>query len=159
MAEIRNDLLHAVLDCGCADIGILNETEYDFQEIVEELRAEGIAPTLETITDYVFLYGQRELKDAVEERVNELEESIKDLEELKNCYTSEKWKELYGAEAKEMAVELSLLKTLEPYEDLECYFNYLDTGCYLSQQKKEIYEEYLLDAVEKVEQHMGFSMR
>ena len=74
-------LLSALLDCGSLDISILDDVGYDLGEIAVELQAEGVKITLNNITDAIFHKGQDELKDALENKISELEDERDECEE------------------------------------------------------------------------------
>lgn len=67
-------LLCSFLECGTLDLSILDDVEYDLGEIVEDLQAEGIKPTLNVITSKIFYKGQDELREKLSEKILELEE-------------------------------------------------------------------------------------
>lgn len=137
------DLLCVFLECGSLDLSILEDVGYDLGEIVEELQFEGIKPTLNAITDMIFLKGQREIAEKLEELIALMEEELEDAEE-----DSEEYEDLENA--------LSELEDLNPEEDIDWFCNCLDTSIWFS-DNEEIYRKYLEDVIEDVENDMGFS--
>ena len=53
----QNVVLKAILECGTDYLRILDEIGYDLGDIVDDLLAEGIKPTLNAITSEVFCKG------------------------------------------------------------------------------------------------------
>ena len=70
-------LLCSLLECGTCDLSILDDVGYDLGEIAEDLQSSGIKPTLNAITDEIFTKGQRELKEALDDKISELESGCK----------------------------------------------------------------------------------
>lgn len=138
MMTNQNIVLMAVLECGTMDLGVLDGIEYDLEDIVDDLLAEGIKPTLNAITDRVFYMGAAELGQYLSDRICELE-AIPNERDLGD----------------EEEAELAALHTLNVDEDIEWYCNCLDTHIWFSQHE-DVYRKYLPEAVEAVEENMGF---
>lgn len=139
------NLLREFLNCGSLDLSVLEGIEYDLCEIVEELRANGINPTLNAITAEVFYKGQLELEEAVDaaitDRKNAQEETDISHEGIAEYYR------LQG--------EIEELETLNPDRDMRWYCNCLDTSCWL-EWNESIYRKYLADEIRNIEDRMGF---
>ena len=131
------------MECGSLDLGILDDVGYDLGDIVVELQDEGIKPTLNAITDMIFIKGQREIAEKLEELIERMEEELEDTEE-----DTEEYENLENA--------LSELEDLNPEEDINWFCNCLDTSVWFS-ENEEIYRKYLADEIEEVEDNMGFS--
>ena len=136
------DLLCVFLECGSLDLSVLDDVEYDLCEIVEEIRQEGLKPTLNMITDAIFRKGQDELVDAVKEKIGEIEYQIFELDED-------------DEEREELQEELDELNDLDPENDMGWYCNCLDTSCWFGNHE-EIYRKYLADEISDIEDNMGF---
>lgn len=131
MGANQNIVLRTVLDCGTDDLCALDDIGYDVGNIVENLLAEGIKPTLNAITAEVFRNGVEELTQLVSERCCEPNE-VDDEETLE------------------------ALRSLNPERDIEWYCNCLDTHVYFV-RNEEIYRKYLSEEIKTVEDNMGFS--
>ena len=126
----QNIVLKTVLECGTADLSILDDIGYDLGEIIEEMLFEDIKPTLNNITSEVFEKGVSELEDLVKARIEDLEGNDKET--------------------------LAALQSLEPRADINWYCNCLDTHIFFTSHE-EIYREYLPKEIAQVEENMGFS--
>lgn len=138
-------LLMALLECGSMDLSILDCVEYDLGEIAEDLIAEGIRPTLNAITEGIFLKGQSELIEAVENAIEERKAQQADTDDT----------EKGEAEYDRLQDEIEELESLDPEEDMEWYCNCLDTSCWFS-NNEEIYWKYIPGAINTIEKNMGF---
>lgn len=127
----QNSVLMAVLECGTDDLSILDDIGYDLGDIVEELIAGGIRPTLNAITGEVFRRGVEELTQRINDRLCEPEDGDND----------------------EVKAELRILN---PKKDINWFCNCLDTHVYFV-KNEEIYREYLPEAIKDIEDNMGFS--
>lgn len=139
------EILMVLLECGSLDLHILKDVGYDLGEIVEDLQAEGIKPTLNVITGEIFRKGQSELVDAVNDAIKERKE-----QQLETDDTDEG-----EAEYDRLQEELDELGCLNPEEDMEWYCNCLDTSCWFG-NNEEIYRKYLADEISDIEDNMGF---
>ena len=72
----KDRLLMAILECGDADLSVLDDTQYDLGEIVGNLKFNGSSISLNSITDEIFRKGRAELKQAVKNAI----QSRKDLQ-------------------------------------------------------------------------------
>lgn len=142
--ELRTSLLCELLHCGCLDLSILDDTDEDYlMEAIDQLKFEGIEISLNAITFEMFGKARYDLGEAVEARIEELQgyaenDSIEDDERK----------------------ELEALKTLTPDDDLDWYCNCLDTSINFScgDEKIAIYEKYMGDKIEELENLMGFEI-
>lgn len=139
------DLLRMFLDCGSLDLSVLDGIEYDLCEIVEELYAEGIRPTLNAITDAVFRRGQMDLREAVENAISERREQQDETDDNDEGIEEYDW----------LQSEIDDLETLDPEEDMGWYCNCLDTSCWFDAHES-IYRKYLADEISEIEDKMGF---
>lgn len=139
------EILMVLLECGSCDLSILEDVGYDLGEIVEELQAEGIKPTLNIITGEIFRKGQRELTEAVEEAIEERKEQLNDTD---NTEEGE-------AEYDRLQEEIDELESLDPEEDMDWFCNCIDTSCWFS-NNEEIYRKYIPEAIRDIEDNMGF---
>lgn len=145
---MRNDLCQAILDCGELDLNILDDTEYDFYEIVENIRENGGQVTLASIVHEIFDKGIYEIQSAIENKVEEAKEEIKHWTKDTNEY-------------QELMKVINDLEPLDPWSDIYTYFNYLDTHIGFNydsgnEQKADIYYRYLGKEIDQIEINMGF---
>lgn len=139
------DILMVLLECGSLDLQILEGIGYDLGDIVEELSADGIKPTLNAITDEIFRRGQCELVAAVEDAIEERKDQQDDTDD-----TGEG-----EAEYDRLQEEIDELESLDPEEDMDWFCNCLDTSCWFS-NNEEIYRKYIPEAISNIEDNMGF---
>ncbi len=139
------EILMVLLECGSLDLHILKDVGYDLGEIVEDLQAEGIKPTLNVITGEIFRKGQSELVDAVNDAIKERKE-----QQLESDDTDEG-----EAEYDRLQEEVDELGCLNPEEDMDWYCNCLDTSCWFG-NNEEIYRKYIPEAISNIENNMGF---
>ena len=140
MSAIEN-VCCALLDCGYLDIQILEDVEYDLGEIVEELLANDIKPTLNIITGEIFRKGIEEMEDAVRQAM----QNVADNQLIE--YDDEEYEKLEE--------QFDELESLNPKEDIEYFCNCLNTSIYFV-NNEEIYRKYLLDEISAIEDNMGF---
>lgn len=139
------DILMVLLECGSLDLRILDDVGYDLGEIVEELQANGIKPTLNVITGEIFREGQRELTEAVEDAIQERKDQQAETDDTEEG----------EAEYERLQEEIDELEGLDPEEDMDWFCNCLDTSCWLS-NNEEIYRKYIPEAISNIEDNMGF---
>lgn len=130
----RDFLIMAILDCGSADLSIIDNVEYDFYEIVEHFKEEGIPLSLENIVIEIFLMGIDDLKIAIKNKLEELRESGKSKKIIKK------------------------IEELNPDRDVTWYFNYLDTHIYLD-DCEGTYRKYFSKEIDEIEDNMGFEFK
>lgn len=140
-------LLMALLECGSMDLRILDGVGYDLGEIAEEMLRQGITPTLNLITNEIFMKGMRELKEAVEDAIYDRQCMIEDL-----C--GEEQDDSDYRFVQNVEDEIEELKSLDPDEDMGWFCNCLDTHCWL--RNKEDYRRYISAAISRIEGNMGF---
>lgn len=63
-------ILCALLDCGSLDLAILEDTEYDIEDIVYGLQESEMQPTLGNIFENIVFKAQEELCEALSEYKN-----------------------------------------------------------------------------------------
>ena len=139
------DILMVLLECGSLDLQILEGVGYDLGDIVEELSADGIKPTLNAITDEIFRRGQCELVAAVEDAIEERKDQQADTDDTEEG----------EAEYDRLQEEIDELECLNPERDMEWFCNCLDTSCWFS-DNEEIYRKYIPEAISGIEDNMGF---
>lgn len=141
----RDLLLCAVLDCGTLDLSVIDDVGYDIGEIVEELQAEELKPTLNMITCEIFRMGQRDLENAIDAAIRDRQKMQLETDD------SEEGEEEYDRLQK----EIDELEELDPEEDVDWFCNCLDTSIWFS-DNEETYRKYLADEISEIEDNMGF---
>lgn len=147
--EGLKSLLVTLLECGYADLSVLDDVGYDLGEIADDLSAVGIKPTLNAITDEIFSRGQREVGEAVEEAIRWRKEELAEI-------GSESPDDADELRCGQLEQEIAELKTLSAEEDIYWYCNCLDTGVWFL-NNEEVYRKYLPDELSAIEDKMGFS--
>ena len=143
MNDWKEDLLAAILDCGYADLYLLEDCRYDLCEIVEECRMNFGKLDINLLVRIMFEYGLRDIETAINDRICELES----VENERNLDEDER-------------VELESLRVLDPFENIESFHNYIDTSIWVSREgnKREIYKRYLQDSLDRFEEMTGFQI-
>lgn len=135
MSTWHEDLLTVVMDCGYADLTLLDDVQYDMYEIFDECMANFGNYNVNNVVRIVFDHGLRDLEDAIHERICEIER-------------------LYHP-TKEESDELAALRELRPFEDIESFHNYLDTSIWIA-RNEETYRCYLEDELLDFAMNTGF---
>ncbi len=132
-------LLCEMLSFGILDLELLDRVGYDWDEVLEQLDwPDGEGFTFNGLMRAVVDAGIIHVKQAVNDRIGELEavESERGLD-------------------KDERKELRDLRRLDPDQDIEGFFNCLDTHVWF-QQNGAIYRRYLADALDDFEDNVGF---
>lgn len=138
MFDFKSYLLAELLECGVVDPEILKDVDYSITDLVECCNCNFGKVTLEGLVAVTFSFGLRDLRKSIEERIKEI-----------SSYQS-----LDKAERK----ELSSLKKLDPDNDTESYFNFLDTSIYFV-NNKEIYKKYCKKELDEFYEKTGFEIQ
>ena len=150
----QEEILTNLLDCGTDDLKLLEDIEYDLDDILEYLKECG-SFNLNSIFREVFKEGAINLNYAFIERKEEIREQI--LEEMKTVKEEYPDYDLENDEDyQELENDLDLLDSgkLCPMEDLDYYLNYQDTHVYM--EHIEFYRKYMSDVVDTIETNMGW---
>lgn len=137
-------LLSAILNCGTADLSILDGVEYDWGDIVDEAREEYGEITLDSLFSTVIDFGISDLNLRIDEKIDELKYKIMNTED--------------DGKIERLENIIQLLKKVEPQDDFGIYFNYLDTHVCIS-KNIDIYLNYLGDEIEEFENNTGFDLQ
>lgn len=156
MITFKEEMLMNLLDCGSADLSLLEDINYDFVDVRDEVES------FTTIQDMKFndiLVGaiyifMNNINEIIENKVKEKEEEIKYLEDRLD-YVAYGKRDLMEIEiAKE---DLEKLNELYVYDDIEYYCNYLDNSIYIvDEDKKAIYKEFLSKEIDEENEKLGF---
>lgn len=132
-------LLCEMLSCGTLDLELLDRVGYDWDEVLEQLDwPDGEGFNFNRLMRAIVDVGIIHIKQAVEDRICELE-------------AVENERELDEDEAEEM----ESLRRLDPDQDIEGFFNCLDTHVWF-RQNGSIYRRYLSSALDSFEDNVGF---
>lgn len=140
--SVKEDLLMELLDCGFANLELLDDVSYPVNEILEQLSYPFGRESF-TLNDFmkaVVDLGILDIKDTIEERLNELSEIAKD-------------RDLDDSEVEELRC---LQNVLDPYDDISGFFNCLDTHVSFRDHEEE-YRRYLSDAITAFEENTGLN--
>ena len=132
-------LLCEMLSCGTLDLELLDRVGYYWDEVLEQLDwPDGEGFNFNRLMRAIVDVGIIHIKQAVEDRICELE-------------AVENERELDEDEAEEM----ESLRRLDPDQDIEGFFNCLDTHVWF-RQNGSIYRRYLSSALDSFEDNVGF---
>lgn len=158
---MQQAVLSKILDCGYCDLELLEDIEYDLDDIIQDCIDNGDL-SLHGIFRGVFWMGARDLQNAFDKQRNDIRDNI--LETLKNEKTE--WidsgemtiEELEDCEEhKELVCDLELLDSgiLNPENDMNYFLNYMDT--HVSIKHIDFYRRWMENDVENIENYMGWS--
>ena len=142
----QQEILTNLLNCGTEDLELLEDIEYDLDDILEYLKKSDDF-NINSIFREVFMKGASDLEEAFENQKEEIKEQI--LNEMRiHMFDLMKYDEL--------ANDLELLDSdkLKPTRDLNYYVNYLDTHVYM--KHIDFYRRYMPDVVDEIESNMGW---
>ena len=132
-------LLCEMLSCGTLDLELLDRVGYDWDEVLGRLDwPDGEGFNFNGLLRAVVDVGIIHLRRAVYDRLSELE-GIENSRELND----------------EEAEEAEALYHLDPDQDIEDFFNCLDTHVWF-RQNGPVYRRYLSSALDSFEDNVGF---
>lgn len=132
-------LLCEMLSCGTLDLELLDRVGYDWDEVLEQLDwPDGEGFTFNGLMRAVVGVGIIRIKQAVDDRICELE-AVENERELDEDEVEEK----------------EALQHLYPDQDIEGFFNCLDTHVWF-RQNGPVYRRYLSSALDSFEDNVGF---
>lgn len=142
MQNPRTKFLLELLQCGEEDLSVLDNVQYPFAEIIEQLEDQPLQTVgLDGLIRAVVDVGIIHLKDAVEDRITELHE-MQDL----------------GLASNKEAREMKHLEALNPDEDIQVDPNAEATTVWFTAHGS-IYRRYLQEVIDSFENNTGFSIR
>ena len=129
----RTDLLCTLLKCGKADLVLLDDIEYDFDEILYGCDSLDIL-NLNSLMGAVFSVGISQIEGILEDQSEYLRVS---------CSDDDK--------------KINALKKLNLWNDIKYFCNCLDTHVYfVDGEVRELYQKYLPKALDIFERNTGF---
>ena len=136
MNDWRETILCCLLDCGTADLSLLDDFTGDLYDVIEDCRQELGDTNINHVVNVIFDIGTQEIQSFVNGRIAELE--------------------ALGQPTEEEKEELGALRQCDPYNDVRSYHNYLDTSVWF-EEHAEIYAKYARPGIEAFEELTGFS--
>ena len=160
MLTTQECVMTKILDCGTADLSLLDDINYDLDDILDSLM-ENNCLSLNGIFQEVFIKGAEELQEEFENQKEDIKaEILYRIEEEKSEWvesgemTQEELEET--EEHEELISDLKLLENgdLQPANDLEFYLNYQDTHVFM--KHIDFYRRYMENTVDDIEYKMGW---
>lgn len=153
MLTTQECVMTKILDCGTADLSLLDDINYDLDDILDSLM-ENNCLSLNGIFQEVFIKGAEELQEEFKNQKEDIKAEILykiEENETENLTETE--------EHKEFISDLALLESgdLQPENDLEFYLNYQDTHVFM--KHIEFYRRYMENTVDDIEYKMGWSFK
>lgn len=153
MLTTQECVMTKILDCGTADLSLLDDINYDLDDIIDSLM-ENNCLSLNGIFQEVFIKGAEELQEEFKNQKEDIKAEIFykiEENETENLTETEEHKELIS--------DLALLESgdLQPENDLEFYLNYQDTHIFM--KHIEFYRRYMENTVDDIEYKMGWSFK
>lgn len=150
MLTTQECVMTKILDCGTADLSLLDDINYDLDDILDSLM-ENNCLSLNGIFQEVFIKGVEELQEEFKNQKEDIKAEILykiEENEAENLTETEEHKELIS--------DLALLESgeLKPENDLEFYLNYQDTHVFM--KHIEFYRRYMENTVDDIEYKMGW---
>lgn len=138
------DFMIALLDCGYADLELLERVDYDWTEIIERIKENGFDVHFNNVMRTIFDFALEDAQDMIEEIKNGLLDKLYEDEQGITPLTPSKRADIQ--EVVEMDLDLAM--------DVDCFFNYLDTHINLY-DNEAIYREYFQEALDLFYQKTG----
>lgn len=163
MLTTQECVMTKILDCGTADLSLLDDINYDLDDILDSLM-ENNCLSLNGIFQEVFIKGAEELQEEFENKKEDIKaEILSRIEEEKTEWvesgemTQEELEET--EEHEELISDLTLLESgdLQPTNDLEFYLNYQDTHVFM--KNIDFYRRYMENTIDDIEYKMGWSFK
>lgn len=134
----KDKLLLAMLSCGTADLEMLEDVKFDWNEVLEQLdwpdgEEFGFNRLMRAVVDVGIIY----IKDAANDRICELEALVSE-------------RDLDEDEEKELAA----LRSIDPDSDIRGYFNFMDISVWI-ESNADAYVEYLQEVLDSFTDNTG----
>ncbi len=130
-------LLCTMLNCGTLDLNMLDDVQYEWNEVLEQMDWPRDGLDFNDVLRAVVDLGIIGIKDWIMTRIRTLNVS--------------------AYQDADTAKELDMLHSLDPDEDIYASFNLQDTHIWFNSHK-DIYLEYLGEALEEFESNTGLSI-
>lgn len=140
-------LLSCILDCGTADLAVLNDVGYDLGEFYDFMVEFGVKLTLNNLLSHIFKQGVCDLIAMIHDQILETDWAIADAIKKSDL------------KKKEMLLEKKeALVSLHPEKDITWLCNYLGTSIRFS-NNRDVYKKYLADEISQVEENIGHEIQ
>lgn len=157
MLTKQQEALTRILDCGICDLDLLEDIQYDLDDIIDEL-IEADCLSLNNIFKTVFEMGAAELQEVLNENnaldkiAEKMNQTIKDL--MHNGMSKEEIQN--DNEINELFDDYELLCNMEIdiQGELTFYLNYQDT--HVALENADLYRKYFPDEIAAIEEKMGW---
>lgn len=150
-------MLCEMLNCGYLDLEMLDKCGYDYEDIKHyfdnyTIREIDLGIIMKSCLEH-YIYN---ISEKLENIITETETELKELERYSDENNGNIDNEtIYKIEY--LRQELEDLQELNVNEDIEYYFNYLDTSMYIANEEiREIYNKYLSEEIEEENKQIGF---
>ena len=147
MVNNREDFLMNLLNCGVLDLRLIDGVGYDWCDILNKEMIYGIAGisgngscAINFVMAEVVAFGIDQIETAISDRICELE-AIPNERELDE----------------DEEAELSVLRTLNPDEDISGFYNCIDTHVWM-ERNGSLYKRYLSEAIGDFEEGTGLEI-
>lgn len=160
MLTKQQEVLTRILDCGICDLDLLEDIQYDLDDIIDEL-VEADCLSLNNIFKTVFEMGAMELQDVLNENnvldkiAEKMNQTIKDL--MNSGVPKDEIQD--DDEINELLDDYELLRNMEidiP-DELTYYLNYQDT--HVALENADLYRKYFPDEMAAIEEKMGWKFK
>ena len=139
------ELLAVLLECGYADLDILEDCKYDMHDVVEYAHGMvGDKVDINTLCYSMFQMALQDVQEAIDEAMTDYRA---DLEENREDFTEDEIN----------ALEEVLSLDLNIQEDVETYHNFIDTHANLV-GNEEVYTVYFQEQLKIFEENTGFTL-
>lgn len=166
-------LMH-LLKCGQCDVSILDDIEYDLDDILDEL-VENNDLSLSSLIRAVFQKGVDDLDELIKSIKPDVIEDLQILDETlpkesdsaevidkkeaefdtNSYYLGHKYDIEWGDKIPEYIEELS---EINPFDDIDWYINCVDTHIYFTKHQ-DIYRRFFSDQISDIEDKIGFNFK
>ena len=141
----REELLCGILDCGFADLSIIDDCRYDMTQMCNDLKESHEDISLNAVIEEIFRLGVLEL----EEMVSILKEDTEI--RLKRVSKGSKLERLLNEQIDE-------IKSLCPKDDVVLHTNFLDSDIGFL-KNESVYRKYFPGEISEIEDDMGFEFQ
>lgn len=178
-------IVSRILDCGMNDLQMLFDMDQDtVLDAIEAVRDEERPLTLATIMEEAVLQSldyfadglpKEEEIECLKDEISNIEEAIREVDqEIDELVTNEplfvdesgdylakakldEEKQELEDRADELKADIDEIRALDPQEDFEYYFNFLDTHLYITKHD-EVYRKYFADEISDMEYRVGLAV-
>ena len=163
MLTTQQCILTHLFDCGTSDLCMLDDINYDLDEILDDL-VENNCLSFNDLYRVVFRKGIEDLAERLQEQWNDLLEKIKaeiryDIETWVNSgdMTLDELKETEEYQQNIEDLKLLVNNELNPEEQYDYYLNYQDTHIWL--KHLSFYRTWMESDIDDIEDKMGISFK